>query len=125
MTESARPRADAPGEPAGGGDGSLPRTEAPLRDPYAAGAAPGSPGVGRSQSSSLWPPVAIASLVGLCVLGAMHFLAPPPKPPDSVVTVRPTNALLTAVRDLARLETTELHVEKVIDLSDRQSRLFG
>jgi hypothetical protein len=30
-----------------------------------------------------------------------------------------------AVKDLARLETNELHLEKVIDLTDKQSRFFG
>jgi hypothetical protein len=39
--------------------------------------------------------------------------------------VRPTNTILMAVKDLARLETNELHFEKVIDLTDKQSRLFG
>ncbi|AKT38490.1 DUF4230 domain-containing protein [Chondromyces crocatus] len=39
--------------------------------------------------------------------------------------VRPTPSIVTAIRDLARLETAEVHVEKVVDLSDRQSRLFG
>jgi hypothetical protein len=29
------------------------------------------------------------------------------------------------MRDLSRLETTELHLEKVIDLTDKQTRLFG
>jgi hypothetical protein len=39
--------------------------------------------------------------------------------------LRPTSTLITAVRELARLETTQLHVEKVIDLTDTQSRFFG
>ena len=38
---------------------------------------------------------------------------------------RPSNTLLVATRDMARLETTEMHVEKVIDLTDTQSRLYG
>lgn len=46
-------------------------------------------------------------------------------PTSSTVTQRPTPTLLVAMKDLARLETTELHIEKVIDLTDRQSRLFG
>ena len=33
--------------------------------------------------------------------------------------------ILMAVKDLARLETNELHLEKVIDLTDKQSRFFG
>jgi len=39
--------------------------------------------------------------------------------------LRPTPAILMSVRDLARLETTEMHIEKVIDLTDKQSRFFG
>ena len=39
--------------------------------------------------------------------------------------MRPTGTILMAVKDLARLETNELHMEKVIDLTDKQSRLFG
>jgi Protein of unknown function (DUF4230) len=46
-------------------------------------------------------------------------------PPPSVVSARPTPSIITAVRDLARLETGEVQVEKVIDLTDTQSRLFG
>jgi hypothetical protein len=47
-----------------------------------------------------------------------------PKAPSAAI-VRPTATILMAVRDLARLETNELHLEKVIDLTDKQSRLFG
>lgn len=47
-----------------------------------------------------------------------------PEPPAGP-TVRPTGTILMAVKDLARLETNELHFEKVIDLTDKQSRFFG
>jgi hypothetical protein len=53
---------------------------------------------------------------------ALRFFSPPP---TSVVTERPTPSLLRAIRDVARLETAEVHVEKVIDLTDTQSRFFG
>src|SRR5262249_51799669 len=59
------------------------------------------------------------------VLGALlvwSFVRPAS---GSVVTVKPTPNLLVAIRDVAKLETTELHMEKVIDLTDRQSRFFG
>lgn len=39
--------------------------------------------------------------------------------------LRSTPSVVVAVRDLARLESAEYHVERVIDLRDRQSRLFG
>jgi hypothetical protein len=44
---------------------------------------------------------------------------------SSVTVVRPTPNVVVAVRDLARLETTTYHVERVVDLRDKQSRLFG
>ena len=62
--------------------------------------------------------------VSVVVLGALVLFPQTPPPPGNVV-VNPTPSLLTAVKDIARLETTEVHVEKVIDLTDRQSRLFG
>lgn len=39
--------------------------------------------------------------------------------------LRSSPSVVTAVRDLARLESAEYHIERVIDLRDRQSRLFG
>jgi hypothetical protein len=47
------------------------------------------------------------------------------EPGSSRTVVRPTGTILMAVRDLSRLETNELHMEKVIDLTDKQSRFFG
>ena len=40
-------------------------------------------------------------------------------------TTRPTPDVLTAIRDLSRLETVDFHVERVVDLQDRQQVLFG
>jgi hypothetical protein len=44
---------------------------------------------------------------------------------SSITVVRPTPDVLVAVRDLARLESASFHMERVIDLTDKQSRLFG
>jgi len=44
---------------------------------------------------------------------------------SSVTVVRPTPNVLVAVKDLARLESASFHMERVIDLSDKQSHLFG
>lgn len=41
------------------------------------------------------------------------------------VTVRSSSGVVVAVRDLARLEGAEYQVERVISLTDKQSRLFG
>jgi hypothetical protein len=38
---------------------------------------------------------------------------------------RPSASVVLAMRDLSRLETEAFHVEKVIELTDDQSRLFG
>src|SRR5256885_15388509 len=65
--------------------------------------------------------LALVSL-GLGVYVAMNNFAPGPA---AGPIVRPTATILMAVKDLARLETNELHLEKVIDLTDKQSRLFG
>ncbi len=47
-------------------------------------------------------------------------------PASSSVTVqRPLPSVLLAVRDLARLESVAFHMERVMDLTEKQSRLFG
>ena len=68
----------------------------------------------------LW--VAIVAVVGAAAFvvgrgGANRFPAG--------VDVRPTPAVITAIQDVARLETTEFHVEKVVEVSDSQSKLWG
>jgi Protein of unknown function (DUF4230) len=67
-------------------------------------------------------------IVGALVLGAllatgMFLLLKREEPAE--LHAKPSNTLLVATRDLARLQTSELHVEKVIDLTDTQSRLYG
>jgi hypothetical protein len=44
---------------------------------------------------------------------------------DSGTSLRSTPSVVLAVRDLARLQSVEYHVERVIDLRDRQSLVFG
>ncbi len=46
-------------------------------------------------------------------------------PPESVDVLRDSPNVVVAIRDLARLETTSFHVERVIDLVARQRQLFG
>ena len=64
---------------------------------------------------------------GLFALKSCSAPAPPLLPPmtSSVTVVRPTPDVLVAVRDLARLESASFHMERVIDLSDKQSKLWG
>jgi hypothetical protein len=70
-----------------------------------------------------------AGLLGLWV-GLLLPRAPPKLPSlpplsSSVTVLRPTPDVVTAVRALSRLESTAFHMERVIDLKDQQSRLFG
>ena len=61
---------------------------------------------------------------------ATKTCAPPSLPvipplSSSVTIVHPTPNVLLAVKDLARLESASFHMERVIDLTDKQSLLFG
>lgn len=70
---------------------------------------------------------AIAVILLLSFGGLVGYCSrPTPAPPPSVVEiVRPTPDVITAIRDLVRLETVDYHVERVVDLRDRQQVLFG
>lgn len=67
--------------------------------------------------------------IGLGLFALKTCSAPPqpllPPMSSSVTVVRPTPDVLLAVRDLARLESASFHMERVIDLSDKQSKLWG
>ena len=65
--------------------------------------------------------------LGLFTLKSCSIAPPPLLPPmtSAVTVVRPTPDVLVAVRDLARLESTSFHMERVIDLTDKQSKLWG
>jgi hypothetical protein len=45
-------------------------------------------------------------------------------PAASVTTIRPTPSVVTAIRDLSRLESAQYHVERVIDLTRTEKRFF-
>ena len=68
---------------------------------------------------------ALALLVGALLGAGIFWLAKRDNAPAPELHARPSNTLLLATRDLSRLETSELHVEKVIDLTDTQSHLYG
>lgn len=63
--------------------------------------------------------IALAALAALAIVLLLW------RPFDRDSTLRYTPSVVVAVRDLARLESVEYHVERVIDLRDRQSLLFG
>lgn len=48
-----------------------------------------------------------------------------PEPPERTIEVKPTPNVVTALQKLARLEGASLHLERVIDLKEKQSRFFG
>jgi hypothetical protein len=66
-------------------------------------------------------------LCGALFMKSCSAPALPVIPPlsSSITVVRPTPDVLVAVKDLARLESASFHMERVIDLTDKQSRLFG
>lgn len=66
-----------------------------------------------------------ACLGGVVVQWIAQIFEPEPEPPAEVVEVRATPSVVLAVRDLARLESTSFHVERVIDMTSRQRTLFG
>lgn len=81
--------------------------------------------------SRMFRRLAVALSAALAVAGAIYLWSLRPAAPllpalsSSVIVVRPTPNVVSAVRELARLETIEVHVERVVDLRDEQRRLFG
>jgi Protein of unknown function (DUF4230) len=61
----------------------------------------------------------LAALVPVAVVVTLRLF-----PMDSVPS-RSTPSVVLAVRELSRVESASYHMEKVIELTDQQSRLFG
>ena len=89
-------------------------------DPHASGPAPIAAKKWQFTGAFVAAILAIAGAIGF---GVASWTPPPAS--TSVVTVHSTPNVLVAVRDMARLEPAEVHVEKVIDLTDTQSHMFG
>lgn len=69
-----------------------------------------------------WP----AALVAIAAMGFAWLREPRPAPPASEVRVEHAGAtVVRELRSLSRLETSAIHVEKVIELKDHQRRLHG
>ncbi len=84
--------------------------------------------VGTGMRTAVWTVLVIGAAMMGAVLATCvgRVLAPDePEEPDTVTVVRPTPNVVVAMRDLARLESAEYHMERVVDLRDRQTRLFG
>ena len=93
-----------------------------------------------SQSDSITPrpPLGCGGLASLAVIGGLVLLAagtglvagrcthaPSPPPATSATVVRPTPNVVRAIRDLSRLEGAQYHMERVVDLTEKQSKFFG
>ena len=68
--------------------------------------------------------IVLAMGAGMFVTTCVQLFSPVPEDASRTI-VRPTPDVVVAVRDLARLEAVSFHMERVIDVRDRQSRLFG
>lgn len=84
----------------------------------------------RHERASLRAPALVVALgvavLGGALLGAWGAGRRSAHPSADVETVvRDTPAVISAVRDLAILETASYHLERVIDVRDRQAHLFG
>lgn len=84
-----------------------------------------SPDQGKTRAAIV---IGALALLGGALAAVGFFVAsrllPEDEPPETLI-VRPTADVVVAVRDLARLESTSYHVERVIDLTSHQSRLGG
>jgi hypothetical protein len=68
----------------------------------------------------------LIALVLVFVLGQRVSFAPSlPPASSSHVEVKPTPNVLVAMRALSRLETESFHLERVIELTDEQTKLYG
>jgi Protein of unknown function (DUF4230) len=66
-----------------------------------------------------------AILACVALLAFLAGRADPPKAAPSHTDARASPGVITAIHEVARLEATEFHVEKVVEISDAQSRLWG
>ncbi len=85
--------------------------------------------VGPSLRTAIWIMLVIgaammSAALATCVVRLTAETEPPPEP-EVVTVVRPTADVVVAMRDLARLESAVFHMERIVDLRDQQSHLFG
>ena len=73
----------------------------------------------------IFPRIALRLALALAGVAALAAVVIFLRPIDDGLSVRSGPSVVVAVRDLARLETVEYHIERVIDLRDSQSLLFG
>jgi len=61
-----------------------------------------------------------AIVIAVAAVGLTVF-----RPGGEGPVLRSTPSVITEIRDLSRLETVQYHIERVVDLRDQQSLLFG
>ena len=61
-----------------------------------------------------------AIVIAVAAIGLTVF-----RPGGEGTVLRSTPSVITEIRDLARLESVQYHIERVVDLRDQQSLLFG
>ncbi len=72
--------------------------------------------------------ILIGGVLALAAVLALIFHMVSSAVPSATTTrteVRPTPDVLLAVKSLARLETQSYHLERVVDLSDHETHVFG
>src|SRR4051812_39894854 len=74
----------------------------------------------REAARFAWPLAFVAA-----VAMTFSFLGRKDAKTTSEVHVQPTPTVVKSLREISRLETMSLHVEKVIDVKDQQKRLYG
>lgn len=72
-----------------------------------------------------WLPAILFLIVGAIGYFWGSYGSEPPPPPPQVIETRPSPSVIKALHQLARLEGASLHLERVIDLKEKQSRFFG
>jgi hypothetical protein len=82
------------------------------------------PGSERGAPRTILVAIAVATLGLSVAAGFVLGRARGPASGESVVS-RPTPNVVLAMKELARLEAASFHMEKVIELTDAQSRFFG
>jgi hypothetical protein len=113
----------------------------PLRDPYTAAPTPTATErrgarldsivlpAPRGGSRLIWIVTPLVGLLsaGVAVVGMFAFHPPSLLPPATTTTevVEHTPDVVSAIKSLARLETTAFHIEHVVDLADHETRGWG
>lgn len=81
--------------------------------------------VGTSWLIFLGGVLALAAVLAIVLHFALSALTALPFAGTTRTEVRPTPDVLLAIKSLARLETQSYHLERVVDLSDHETHVFG